>query len=440
MGYATASTARVAVREAAARRRRGSADPVPADPAAPAPTDPAAPRDPAAVQKLGDRIAALAAEITTSKAELLSLIVEFHAARGWELEGHRDCAAWLGYRTGMDAVTAREHVRVALALRTLPRTTASMTSGALSFSKARAITRIAKPETEADLVALAETAPTESVERVVRAWKVNGRLEEAELERQRYLSRTCSIFPQGGMYVLTARLPAEDGAGLKRAIEEECDRSYRVARAAGEGQEEEDTRAAAARRRADTLVALIERGLSAPAPDDESAPVCGTRAERYQVVLHVEPESLAAEGEPGMSELEDGTRVSAETARRLACDAGVVRVTRDPETGSVLDVGRRSRSTPSAIRRALEVRDRGCRFPGCGLRYTQPHHLQHWADGGATSFKNSVLLCRRHHRLVHEGGWKIEMTDEDGARRVTFTDPQGRVHAGGRAPPQPALL
>ncbi|MDX1396749.1 MAG: HNH endonuclease signature motif containing protein, partial [Gemmatimonadota bacterium] len=144
--------------------------------------------------------------------------------------------------------------------------------------------------------------------------------------------------------------------------------------------------------------------------------------------------------EPGRSELADGTRVSAETSRRLACDAGLVRVERGAE-GSVLDVGRKTRTVPTPLRRALEIRDRGCRFPGCGYRFTDGHHIKHWADGGETSLANTVLLCGHHHRLVHEGGWTmIRLADARRPNgRVAFQDPRGQVHydAGWRpgAPP-----
>ena len=104
------------------------------------------------------------------------------------------------------------------------------------------------------------------------------------------------------------------------------------------------------------------------------------------------------------------TRVigSAETSRRLACDAAVVRVVRD-EDGSVLDVGRKTRTIPPALRRALETRDRGCRFPGCGLRFTEAHHIVHWRDGGETSLTNCTLVCRYHHRLLHEEGFSLRV-------------------------------
>ena len=119
--------------------------------------------------------------------------------------------------------------------------------------------------------------------------------------------------------------------------------------------------------------------------------------------------------------LEDGTDVSAETSRRLACDAGKVVMKHDAE-GKILDVGRRTRTIPTAIRRALTSRDESCRFPGCGSKHCEAHHLKHWANGGETSLDNLVLLCRRHHRAVHEEGYRIERA-VDGELR--FFRPQG---------------
>jgi len=149
----------------------------------------------------------------------------------------------------------------------------------------------------------------------------------------------------------------------------------------------------------------------------------GTRAARYQVVLHVEAGTLECTGEPGRSELEDGTRVSAETCRRLACDASLVEVRHGPD-GGILDVGRRRRTIPPAIRRALESRDRGYRFPGCGSRFTDAHHVVHWADGGETKLDNLVLLCRVHHRRLHEERYRLELNPWPGGRPV-FYDPRG---------------
>jgi len=149
-------------------------------------------------------------------------------------------------------------------------------------------------------------------------------------------------------------------------------------------------------------------------------------------MLHVDVDTLTEEGEPGRSELEDGTRVSAETARRIACDAGHVEVRSGPD-GAVLGAGRRTRTIPPALRRALESRDRGCRFPGCGLRFTDAHHIVHWADGGETSLTNLVLLCRRHHRRVHEDGHRV-FSDRDG--KIVFFTPSGKALFDASPPPE----
>ncbi len=132
----------------------------------------------------------------------------------------------------------------------------------------------------------------------------------------------------------------------------------------------------------------------------------GMRAERYQVSVHTEMATLEKDGEPGRSEV-DGVRVSAESSRRMACDAAVVPMTH--REGAVMGVGRKTRTIPPHIRRALEERDRGCRYPGCGSRFTEAHHVTHWADGGETSLANTVLLCRRHHRVVHEGRTRMAL-------------------------------
>ncbi|MXY30615.1 MAG: DUF222 domain-containing protein, partial [Gammaproteobacteria bacterium] len=159
----------------------------------------------------------------------------------------------------------------------------------------------------------------------------------------------------------------------------------------------------------------------------------GTRAERYQVMVHCDAATLAAEGEPGRSDL-DGIRVSAETSRRMACDAAVVAMVHAKD-GSMLSVGRRTRTIPPHVRRALEERDRGCRFPGCGCTFTEAHHVKHWADGGETSLRNTLLLCRRHHRAVHEGRVKVSV-NSDGT--VLFFTPKGRMLVDAPSRPEAA--
>src|SRR5207249_6725943 len=125
----------------------------------------------------------------------------------------------------------------------------------------------------------------------------------------------------------------------------------------------------------------------------------GTTGERYQVVVHVDAAILADPDAPGESVLDDGTHVPAETSRRLACDATRV-VMRHDANGRVTEVGART------LRRALQHRDRSCRFPGCGLSFGQGHHIRHWARGGPTTLSNLALLCRRHHHTVHEDGYQ----------------------------------
>jgi hypothetical protein len=414
--------------------------------------------DPDALEELADEIVVLSAHIHAATHRLLVLIAEFDRLRGWEPAGHRTCAHWLAARTGLDLGAAREKVRAARALARLPQTAAAMARGELSFSQVRALTRVAQPDTERDLLAMARGSTTAQLERMIRAWRRCGRKDEAERERERYESRGFSVFPDDdGMYVVRGRLPPELGALLMRAIEAAGDALFGVERAAAGGATAESERAgdgataattvatidnerAASRRRADAVALLAERALAAGFDRAQ----CGARAERYQVVLHVDADTLAQADsgtaadrrprpEPVRSELEDGTRVSPETSRRLSCDASVVRVTRD-RRGDILDIGRRTRTIPPALRRALAIRDRGCRFPGCGSRFTDAHHVRHWADGGETSLSNCLLLCAHHHRLVHEGGWRVEWW----GKSPVFRDPRGHEHYdGGWRPPPP---
>jgi Domain of unknown function (DUF222)/HNH endonuclease len=174
---------------------------------------------------------------------------------------------------------------------------------------------------------------------------------------------------------------------------------------------------------ADALVAMAQGVVSSPSREDSRAPVA-------QVMVHIDAETLAARRH-GRSHLADGPSIAPETARRIACDAAIVPVVE--ARGQPLSVGRRTRSIPPAIRRALQVRDGGCRFPGCGRhRFTHAHHIEHWARGGATSLDNLVLLCGRHHRLLHEGGCSVERGD---GAAFTFRDRWGEAIESSPAPP-----
>jgi len=143
--------------------------------------------------------------------------------------------------------------------------------------------------------------------------------------------------------------------------------------------------------RADARALLAESFLA-------HGPQESTGGDKYQVVMHVQQDTTY---------LEDGPGVSAETSERLSCDAGIV-VMHEDRDGNLLNIGRKSRSIPPALRRALKHRDGGCRFPGCtAKRFVDGHHIRHWSDGGETKLDNLVLLCRTHHRLVHEGGFRV---------------------------------
>src|SRR5690606_10002217 len=230
------------------------------------------------------------------------------------------------------------------ALVRLPLIGAAMARGELSFCQVRALTRVATPDCEAELLALARGSTVHELERTMRAWRKGTRQDEAERERERHASRTVSIVPDDdGMYVLRGRVTPEVGALLMRAIEAASDALFRERPEIGET--EEDRLRLAAQRRADALELLAVRALEAGFGEEDGVWISGSRADRYQVVLHVDAATLAADeapevAAPGRSELEDGTRVSCESSRRIACDASRVDVLRGAG-GSVLDVGRR---------------------------------------------------------------------------------------------------
>jgi Domain of unknown function (DUF222) len=167
---------------------------------------------------------------------------------------------------------------------------------------------------------------------------------------------------------------------------------------------------------ADALLSMAET-LLAHGPSQRDA------GERYQLVLHVEPQALTEDAPDACCELDNGPALPAETARRLACDASLVAIAE--RGGRPLSVGRKTRTIPPALRRALRARDGGCCFPGCSQRrFVDAHHLRHWAHGGETKLSNLLLLCRHHHRLVHEGGFGVSQTPDGGA---TFSRPDGRT-------------
>jgi Domain of unknown function (DUF222)/HNH endonuclease len=350
-------------------------------------SDPAA----ASLAELEDELATLAAHLYAGTCRWLELVGELDRRGGWaESGGCRSCAEWLAWRCALTPRAAREHVRVARRLSTLPLIRDAFARGELSYAKVRALTRVAAPGSEEELLELASALTAAQLERTVRAYR-RVTTEEARLaQEEAVLSVSWS---EDGSLELHGRLAPEDGTLFLRALEAVRDARWREVRGSAE------PRPARQASNAEALVALAEAALAAP---DASRP----GGERYQVVVHADLDVLARDGEGGC-ELEDGSALAPETARRLACDASVVRG------------GRRSRSIPPVLRRALRGRDRGCRFPGCeNRRFVDAHHVRHWAKGGATTLENLVLLCRRHHRAVHEGGYRVD-------RYGRFFDPFG---------------
>jgi hypothetical protein len=429
------------------------------------------------LEALGERIAELSAQIQAATYHLLVMIRDFDERAGWN-GGFRSCAHWLNWRTGLDLGAAREKVRVARALAELPQISEAMRRGELSFSKVRALTRVATPANEGELLVFAKAGTAFHVERLVSAWRRVDRFEDLEQEQRRHASRYLRAYAdEDGMVVVQGRLAPEAGAALLRALDAAGEKLYdetreqRAAAAVAGAAADEVT---AEQRRADALGLVAESALAGGLDP-------GTRGDRYQVVVHVEAEALAAPGgapspacghhedvsaetssatgsppaprfqsngrdvsaetslaAPGGLPLAlpfraDGPDVSAETCRRLACDSSLVVMRHDPG-GAVLDVGRRTRTISPALRRALAHRDRGCRFPGCGLKLCDHHHLRHWADGGETKLDNLIRLCRAHHRAVHEEGFTVERMP---GGELRFLRPDGRVLV--EAPPLPPL-
>src|SRR5256884_1195185 len=359
----------------------------------------------AELERLGDEIAVLSAHLDGGAAGLLGLIREFDARAGWNT-GFRSCAEWLSWRVGLDRGAARERVRVARALATLPRLAQALARGELSYAKVRALTRVATPDTEERLLAVGRAGTAEHVERIVRGWRRVDRLAEAQETARRHRSRAVHVYQdEDGMVVFRGRLAPEVGAVLIQALAAAREALYQKAHAesvpAGTSGADVSTEPPTMpQQQADALALVAESALHYGI--DPGAP-----GERYQVVVHVDAPVLADADAPGQSVLDHGAHVSAETSQRLACDASRVVMRHDPD-GRILEVGARTRTIPPALRRALHHRDRGCRFPGCGLRFGQGHHIRHWAHGGATTLSNLALLCRRHHRAVHEEGYQVE--------------------------------
>ena len=355
-------------------------------------------------------IADLGARICGRMARWLGLIAEFDRREGARRWGFRGTADWLAWRCGIGSRAAREHVRVARRLQDLPLVEAAFAGGELSYSKVRALTRAGEAEDERSLLDLARTATADRLERTIRGLR-SAPSADVEAAKQAHERRSVDWWwNHDGSLQLTGRLAPDDGAAFVEALETAAEALHAAPDTAARS-DVVARRPPLAARRADALAELAQSGCP-----------------RTNIVLHVDAPALACTAESPaeragvLCALQDGPAVPSETARRLACDSVVSLATTEPD--GCVDHGRGRRVVSPALRTILERRDGGCRFPGCTRRHgLHAHHIHHWAHGGPTDRDNLVLVCRFHHRLLHEDGYTVR--NRQGTLR--FRRPDGRL-------------
>lgn len=396
-------------------------------------------------EELESELTTLAGHINAANYRFLKLMDEFDKYEGWCGDGIYSFAHWLNWKCGIGHMMAREKVRVARALRDLPLIDEAFSRGEISYSKVRAMTRVATPDQEQFLLQVAHHGTAEQMEQLVRKYRRAKKLNEPRDEMAEWrMEKHCSWYEDDwGMFNLHLKLPPEDGAVVLRALEAlieqlkgeqqaseqqglEKEKPEEQANQAGSscytGNDTENANNVSAEtfidvdpesweaHRADAMTLMAEHCLKTLSDNVKSGG-------RFEILMHVNanPEHIDYKMSDGpCCYLDDGYVLAPEVVRRLACDAALTTVLEDDKAG-VLNVGRRQRSIPPAIEKAVRVRDQGCcRFVGCcRTKWTQLHHIIHWALGGETSVDNLVTLCRRHHRLLHEGEYRIHK-DEGG--------------------------
>ena len=433
-------------------------------------------------EALAAEITTLAGHLNAAQYRFLKLLDEFDREQGWAGPGVRSLAHWLNWKCGIGELVAREKVRVARALRELPMTDASFERGQISYSKVRAMTRAATPENEAQLLNIARHGTAEHMERLVRVYRrCRKRAETSPGETERRREERFYCFDEDEeTTVFGGRVSAEQGRLLMKALDamvaemEDEERttaenvsaetsvtesgaggsSESSAPAPGRNVSAETSTAASGKnvsaetfsdgrssvesrepdrpplkplrvRRATALAQIAEHYLATRSRGTGASPLRSSDA--YQVFVHVNANDAHPDNRinGGHTSYTDDRRCLApHVARQLACDASR-RTVLENERGEVLNIGRRSRIVPWHIAHALRIRDGGCRFPGCNRqRWTDAHHIHHWADGGETSLENLVTLCRYHHRKLHRDEYRIEHgTDGE----LIFMDAQHRA-------------
>jgi hypothetical protein len=360
------------------------------------------------IDELDAAIGRLVRQMNADSYRMLLFVRELDDRFGWTKWSFKCCADWLAWRTGISPSAAREKVRTAHALRALPAISAAFAEGRLSYSKVRALTRVAREHDEDLLLAYALDATVVQVEERCRQIR-NVTPESAQHARRAWANRSLIAWydKARGTLRLTVEVPIEDGELVLRALD--CAvAAGAVSTADVDPEAVAESRSNAWRsQQADAFVAVMRSYLDGGHGGE------GTTADRYQVVVHADAKALT--GGTGAADL------PIDSVKRLLCDCSLVTVVEDGN-GNPLDAGRKQRVVSTPLRRALLARDRCCTFPGCHrTRYLDGHHLTHWINGGETTPDNMTLLCTHHHRALHEGGFGI-VREEGGTLRFVTAD------------------
>lgn len=350
----------------------------------------------------GRRILALTSAKNVIDHAVLAELRAFDLAAEWKLDGAVSCPTWLSWHAGMRLKTAYERLRVAHALARLPEIDDAMRRGELSYTQARAITRYPLPELQQAMLELTRDQSGEALERGLKRLRQRAAADVLLIDPR---ALRAAFEPLGdGSVVLRARLRPEDSSTLQRTL-------HGIKRL-------DDPNRPEALSDSEALAIMANRAARTLAGESPQ-----TIDKKFELMLICDAEALKSGPRPPMArcELEDGTQVSVQTARRLACDAPV-RALLVRKDGTPLDIGRRTARVSRALRKALIARDRHCTFPGCTSRLgLDAHHIEHWIDGGETKESNLTLLCRRHHTRVHEDHYQIVRTP----RGLEFRDVNG---------------
>lgn len=462
---------------------------------------------------LREAIVHLAGSINFADWQFIKLVRAMDRRESWCQGGFCSLAGWLDYHCGLTSVVARERIRVGRALESLPRIDAAFRAGEISYSKVRAITRVASAETDKLLLGLARTSSANELERLVRTYERTGGATPKG-EASTHEARRLEWRYEDGMVIITAALPAEQGALVVQALEQVVEGKhaeqqaywqtlYEASLGNGNGEpvavdaeaigdvsaetglvetaenvsseaelaetteersaapcpeaccdsaeeetsetdslEDDDSffarlrfqQATPPQRHADALVDVAEHALAVSMRDLRRR----RPDRRYEVVLHIARDKLAQQQNGQVASpryyVDPEWGVDESAARRICCDADITELIED-DRGRLVDITSRSRTVPPGMRRKLEERDGNCcRFPGCHhTRHLEAHHIIHWINGGKTELGNLMLLCSAHHRLHHEGRFKIH----NPAETATFVTPDGEIIRATRAPQFP---